>query len=278
MAHLALQAWAESGEWALPDPGTRLQERFDEVAAAHQTDPVRMPQGVVTRARLKTRAKQIAEIFSGANADIHSEVLLRDGRNNLFGIVDIVGHGSDGFIVDLKTGRDTSAKFSPAVEHQMTFYAHLFQAAYGKFPKYVIVFSLQRGPEEIQVSPSAVAALLDRIRAAQLSERTEARPEADTCRFCPRRMTCEPHWDAAPDWERPDAIEGTIDKIERSTSGTAALLIGGRWLTGVAEDRLPDSIAPGKFVRAVRVQLRSDGEPEEWAAGGTTLVRISPET
>lgn len=275
VAHLALQAWAESGEWSLPDPGSRLQERFDEVAAAHEADPVRMPQGVVTRARLKTRAKELAAILSGANADVRSELLLSDESNHLFGILDIAGGGSDGFIIDLKTGRDTSAEPSTAIEHQMTFYTHLFQSSYGTFPEHVIVFSLQRGPTEIQVAPSAVAALLDQIRAAQLTERTDARPEACTCRFCPKRMTCQPHWDEVPGWERPDAIEGTIGNIERSSSGTAALLIGGRWLTGIPENALPDGTAPGKFARAVRVRRRNDSEPEEWAAGSTTLIRIT---
>ncbi|KIP90349.1 hypothetical protein RU09_11425 [Microbacterium sp. MEJ108Y] len=234
-----------------------------------------MPQGVVTRARLKIRAKELAATLSGANADVRSELLLSDESNHLFGILDIAGAGSDGFIIDLKTGRDASAEPSPAIEHQMTFYAHLFQASYGTFPKNVIVFSLQRGPTEIQVAPSAVATLLDQIRAAQLTERTDARPEAYTCRFCPKRMTCQPHWDEVPGWERPDAIEGAIGNIERSSSGTAALLIGGRWLTGIPEKALPDGTAPGKFARAVRVRRRNDSEPEEWAAGSTTLIRIT---
>jgi CRISPR/Cas system-associated exonuclease Cas4 (RecB family) len=276
MAHLALQAWVESGELSLPDPGTRLQERFDEVTASHEADPVRLPQGVVTRARLKTRAKELAAILSGGSADVHSELLLSDESNHLFGILDIAGIGPDGFIVDFKTGRDASAESSPEIEHQLTFYAHLFKGTYGTFPERVIVFSLQRGPVEIQVTPSAVAALLDQVRTAQLTQRTIARPEANTCRFCPKRMTCQPQWDAVPGWERPDAIEGTIGNIERSSSGTAALLIGGRWLTGIPESALPGGTAPGKFARAVRVRRRSNSEPEEWAAGSTTLIRVTP--
>jgi hypothetical protein len=276
VAHLALQAWAESGEWSLPDPGTRLQERFDEVAAAHEVDPVRMPQGVVTRARLKTRARQLAAILSGASADVRSELLLSDESNHLFGILDIAGTGPNGFIIDFKTGRDASTESSSAIEHQMTFYAHLFETIYGTFPEHVIVFSLQRGPAEIQVTPSAVAALLEQIRAAQLTERAVTRPDAYTCRFCPKRMTCQPHWDAVPGWERPDAIEGTIGNIEHSSSGTAALLIGGRWLTGIPENAFPGGTALGKFARAVRVRRCNDSEPEEWSADRTTHIQITP--
>lgn len=57
LAHLALQVWAETGEWSQQDPGTRLQERFDEIAATHGVDLARTPQAIVTRARLRSRAK-----------------------------------------------------------------------------------------------------------------------------------------------------------------------------------------------------------------------------
>lgn len=276
VAHLALQAWAETGEWSHPDPGTRLQERFNEVATAHGADPARMPQAVVTRARLKSRGKELAAILVGvgASAAIRSELLLSDDRHHLFGILDIAATGPGGFIIDLKTGRDASAESSPAIEHQMTFYAHLFQSAYDMLPEQVIVFSLQRGPVEIEVTPSAIAVLLDQVRAAQLTERTVARPEADTCRFCPKRMTCQPHWDAVQDWDHPDAIEGAIGNIEHSSSGAAALLIGGQWVTGIPASVLPDGAAPGQFARAVRVRRRNDTTPEEWAASSTTRIRI----
>src|SRR5690606_13062530 len=128
VAHLALQAWAEAGEWTDADPGTRLQERFDEIAAAHGAEPARMPQAIATRARLKSRGKELAEILARAEGEIRSELLLRDNDQHLFGILDIAAPGLDGLIIDLKTGRDASAAPSPAVEHQMTFYAHLFQA------------------------------------------------------------------------------------------------------------------------------------------------------
>ncbi|WP_271986573.1 PD-(D/E)XK nuclease family protein [Pseudoclavibacter terrae] len=276
VAHLALQTWVERGEWSHPECATRLQERFDEVATEHKIDPVRMHQGAATRARLKTRASQLAAILSSTSSDIRSEVLLRDESNRLFGILDIAGTGSDGFIIDFKTGRDASPDSSTAIEHQMTFYAHLFQASYGTLPKRVIVFSLRQGPTEIQVTPSMVAVLLDQIRAANLTELTVARPGAHTCRFCPKRMTCQPHWDAVPGWERPDAIEGVLENIERSSSRTTTALIGGRWLTGIPESALPSATVPGKSLRAVRVRCRNDSDPAEWTAGNTTHIQVIP--
>lgn len=276
VAHLALQAWAETGEWSHPDPGTRLQERFNEVATAHGANPARMPHAVVTRARLKSRGKELTAILAGAGVAIRSELLLSDDGHHLFGILDIAATGPGGFIIDLKTGRDASAESSPAIEHQMTFYAHLFQSAYGVLPEHVIVFSLQRGPVEIEVTPSAIAVLLDQVRAAQLTERTVARPDADTCRFCAKRMTCQPHWDALPAWEHADALEGEIRNIERSSSGTVALLIGGQWLTGISASSLPDGAAPGQFARAVRVRRHNDSMPGQWTADRSSHIQVVP--
>lgn len=276
LAHLALQAWVESGAWYRPDPGTRLQELFDEVAVAHEANPGRMPRAVVTRARLKSRGTELAAILARAGAGIRSELLLSDESRHLFGILDIAAPAPGGLIVDLKTGSDASSEVSPAIEHQMTFYAHLFQTAYGALPERVIVFSLLRGLTEIQVTSAAVVSLLDQIRAAQLSEGAIARPQADTCRFCPKRMTCQPHWDAVPGWDSPDAIEGEIGNIEHSNSGLTALLIGTQWLTGLSAGALPDGVAPGQFARAVRIRQRNQSSPDEWTASRRSHVRIIP--
>lgn len=54
MAHLALQRGIEAEELSLAHPGKRLQDRFDEVAKAYESEPASMPQGIVTRARLQT--------------------------------------------------------------------------------------------------------------------------------------------------------------------------------------------------------------------------------
>ncbi|GAA2173479.1 hypothetical protein GCM10009784_07930 [Arthrobacter parietis] len=276
IAHLALQQWIENGEWRHEDPGIRLQGGFDEIAAARGIDLARMPQALITRARLKSRGRELSVILAGAESGIRTELLLTDEANRLFGILDVTAGGAEGLIIDLKTGRDASVE-SPAVKHQMTFYAHLFQVAYGVPPKHVIVFNLRQGPAEVKVAPSTITDLLDQIRTAQLMKRTLARPEADVCRYCMKRMTCEPHWKAVTAWDPPDAIEGTVSRIERSSSGVTALRIGGQWLTGITDSQLPDDVMPGRFVRAVRIRRRNDGTtPEEWAASSITEIRSLP--
>lgn len=277
VAHLALQHWIENGEWARKDPGTRLQGRFDEIVASRGIDIARMPRAVITRARLKSRGQELSAILADAGTGIRTELLLTDDGNHLFGILDVVAGGAEGLIIDLKTGREASAEPSQAIKHQMTFYAHLFQVTFGAPPKHVIVFNLQHGPTEIEVSPSAITNLLGQIRTAQHLARTLARPQPDVCRFCTKRMTCEPHWKAVAAWDPPDAIEGTIVSIERSSSGMVAVSIDGQWLTGIVGSHLPDDAKPGQFARAVRVRRRSPGtEPPEWAATCSTDIRVLP--
>lgn len=277
VAHLALQQWIENVEWAREDPGMRLQGCFDEIVASRGIDVARMPQAVITRARLKSRGKELSAILAGAGTGIRTELLLTDEVNHLFGILDVAAGGAEGLIIDLKTGRDAAAEPSPAIKHQMTFYAHLFQVTFGVLPKHVIVFNLQQGPAEIEVSPAAITNLLEDIRTARSMERNLARPQPDVCRFCTKRMTCEPHWKAVSVWDPLDAIEGIIVSIERSSSGMVAVSIDGQWLTGIVGSQLPDDARPGQFARAVRVRRRSPGmEPPEWAASSITEIRVLP--
>jgi hypothetical protein len=237
-----------------------------------------MRQGIVIRARLQTRGQTLSEILASAGSRPQSEVLLRDDDRCLFGILDIVSPEAGGLIIDLKTGRNASAALSPAIYHQMTFYAHLFQANFGVFPERVLVFSLQRGLVEIPVISSGIAPFLSKIHAAQLSDRITAYPHADVCRYCPKRVRCEPHWDAISAWDDADAIEGEVAAIEHSSSGTAAVQIGGQWLTGISATLLPSNLAPGQFARAVRVRRRRGNASGDWSASSSSRLHVLPES
>lgn len=275
LAHLALQAWAEAGEWKLHDPGTGLQERFDEAAASAGITLGALPQAVITRARLKARGSDLASLLAEADGRIRCEQLLTDEAAHLFGILDICVEGRNGLILDLKTGRNASAVPSPLILHQMTFYAHLFVATYGALPARTVVFSLQRGLIEIPVRARDVATLLSAVQKARQELNLPAVPAPEVCRFCTKRMICEPHWNALAAWPDADAIEGVVGKIERSTSGTIALLIAGKWLTGLAAKKLPADLQPGMLARAVRIRRHPDTTCEEWAATRLTEVQIA---
>lgn len=255
-----------------PQSGALLQERFDEAAVANGVDPTRMPQSAVTRARLKSRGAELARILEQVGGGVRSELLLRDDDRHLFGVLDIAGLGPRGLILDLKTGRDGTGTLSLAVKHQMTFYAHLYETSFGDLPERLVVFGLQRGAVDLSVTADGVSALLAAIRAAQESEEAEARPRDEACRYCPKRMTCQPHWDALSAWDSRDAVEGEISDIEHSTSGAAALLIDDQWVTGLPASLLPPQVEVGRRTRVIRVRRR--GDSNEWQAGRATKISV----
>lgn len=271
ITHLALQEWVQSAQWDGEDPGRRLQEIFDSVLSAHRINVAEMPRATMTRARLKTRGIELAGILTSASA-VLSEQLFVDETRNLFGIIDLVIPPPNGTIVDLKTGHLAAPEAAAAVKHQMTFYAHLYAEAYGQAPGRIITFSLRSGTNELSIDPSSVATLLDEIQAARTSSPDLAVPNEVVCRYCVRRMGCEPHWQDIQTWKTPDALEGALQRIEHASSGLTALLIGGQWLSGISASSLPNTMKTGAFVRAIRARQRQGGAHQEWIA--TTDTRI----
>lgn len=85
-------------------------------------------------------------------------------------------------------------------------------------------------------------------------------------------MECEPQWQDIQSWESPDALEGTLQRIEHASSGLTALLIGGQWLSGISASSLPITMKLGAFVRAIRARQGQGGAHHEWIA--TTDTRI----
>lgn len=270
IAHLALQEWVQSAQWGSEEPGNRLQEAFDSVLSAHRINAAEMPRATMTRARLKTRGIELAGILTSASA-VLSEQLLVDETRNLFGIIDLVIPPPNGTIVDLKTGHLAAPTTDAAVRHQMTFYAHLYAEAYGQAPGRIITFSLRTGTNELSIDPSSVATLLDEIQAARTSSPELAVPNEVVCRYCVRRMECGPHWQDIQTWKTPDALEGTLQRIEHASSGLTALLIGEQWLSGISACALPNTMKPGAFVRAIGARQRLGGA-QEWIA--TPYTRI----
>lgn len=263
LTHLALQAWIEARGWAQSDPAGSLIGMFDEAASTRGVDATRLAGATVARARLKARAPDLAGLVYGAT-DVRSEYSIRDDAQHLFGILDVVVLGGKGIFIDLKTGGHASTSAWSAMKHQMTFYAHLFRVAFGDLPEGVVIFDLMRGPSEFEVTSLAVDLLIEQILGARQSDVTIARPQPDVCRFCPKRIGCQPHWEAMREWDHPDAIEGVVEKVERSTSGLAALQIDGEWLTGIPERSLLTSDLVGRSVRVVRLRRTSVGGLHEW--------------
>jgi hypothetical protein len=286
IAHQAIQHWIKTGDWADPTGRhERLAAHFDAAAHDAQVDIAVLRDGRMTRARLTARADELAaeltELTSGG-ASITCEEPLSDPQRRLRGIPDIAVHGPRSAVIDFKTGRDATASLTERIRFQLLIYAHLYKCAHGRLPEIVEAFSFIHGPLKVLTDSSSVEEALNAITEARAQDPELARPAQAVCTFCTRRFVCEPHWDAVPTWDMPDAVEGRIVQIAHAKTGAVALLaetnLGSHWITNIPHDRLPAQAHVGSYVRVIHVHRSSTIDPQaatqEWRAGRLIEIRI----
>lgn len=276
LAHLAMGAWLESGAWLNDEPGRALQSAWDREALRWEIDAKRLRDSVITRSRLRSRGAELAGLLQAAGGSARSEVFLQDEVQMLFGQVDVVVDDPDkGAVVDLKTGVDGH---SEGVRTQLLIYAHLFRQNSGHLPGSLIAFSLVHGPVHIDFSHADIDELLARVQNAR-QQPALALPEPSGCRYCRRRLECEPHWEAATAWAEPDCVEGVVSKVEIAAAGLTAVRIdtasGEQWVTGLISSPQA-SLSHGANIRVTEVGGRGEGVEREWRATRLTRWTASP--
>lgn len=281
LAHLALGVWLEGGKWKDLDPGAALQAAWDAEAARWGINWRRLREGVVVRARLGSRGAELAQLVANAGTRARSEVFLTDDSTGIYGALDVMVDDGDGggAVIDLKSGRDVVGELDQAVRIQLLMYAHLFRAEHGELPATVVAFSLIRGALPIEFSVEEVDGLIERVGEVRAMEDPVASPDEVGCRYCSRRLICDPHWVAAKEWSKPDCVEGRLTKIERAAAGMTALRVdtatASEWVTNLDANQAAKVPAIGEHVRVVRIAQRRD---TEWVASPATRVapKLSP--
>lgn len=274
LAHLAMSAWLESGAWLDDEHGHELQQAWDREAKRWKVDAKRLPDSVMTRARLRSRGPELAAVLKSAGVAARSEVFLQDDLNMLYGQLDVVvDDPRGGAVVDLKTGNDAS---SEVVRTQLLIYAALFKQATEHFPNSLVAFSLLHGPVPIEFSQAEVDDVFGRVELAR-GQRGLAVPDPAGCKYCRRRLTCEPHWIAASTWGEPDCVEGPISKVETTAGGLTAVRVstaaGEQWVTGLTPPR-PHGLTEGHKIRVTEATPRGAGAEREWRANRSTRASI----
>ncbi|MEW2014368.1 MULTISPECIES: hypothetical protein [Microbacterium] len=175
----------------------------------------------------------------------------------------------------MKSGRDVVGTLDEAVRIQLLMYAHLFRAKYGKLPTTVAAFSLIRGAVPIEFSVEEVDELIERVHEVRAMKDAVASPDEVGCRYCSRRLRCDPHWVAAKEWPKPDCVEGRLTKIERAAAGMIALRVETptttEWVTNLDAHQATNLPAIGEHLRVVRISQRRH---TEWVA--STVTRVGP--
>lgn len=274
LAHLAMSAWLESGAWLDDEHGQRLQQAWDREAERWKVEAKRLPNSVMTRARLRSRGPELAAVLKSAGTTARSEVFLQDDVTMLYGQVDVVvDDPRGGAVVDLKTANDTN---SEGVRTQLLIYAALFKRESGHLPTSLVAFSLPNGPVQIEFSQAEVDDVLARVEVGR-AQRGLAVPDPAGCKYCRRRLICEPHWSAARTWADADCIEGLISKVETAAGGLTAVrvstAIGEQWVTGLTP-LPPHGLATGHKFRVTEVAGRGSGAEREWRANRSTRASV----
>lgn len=261
VAHRAVQLWIESDGYRDDHPRSRLSEAISGALTEFSGRPT--GEWPPTRARLLARASQLAERLLWGD-DVHAERELLDPIRRLRGTPDIVlMKPREAVVIDLKTPTSKEDSLPPWIVFQLTIYAYLVEQVHGILPTKVEVFRLNRGLMPLSVNSTSVEAALETVERAREGDTSVATPAPETCRYCRRRLDCQPHWDAAVCWPDADCVDGTIERVERAANGIAAIFLassrGPRWVSGVPGDLLTANA--GERVRLVRLR-RSDSNDD----------------
>jgi hypothetical protein len=290
LAHSALQRWIENGAWRSPAGDGQLAALFSSVAEEHGVDFTKVPDGRMTAARLRHRAPELREVLCGLGdrGNAECEVTLYDDDRRLWGTVDVLISSPRGpVVVDLKSGGDAaSAALPTAIAVQLWMYAALVERCRDARPRWLGVYSLRRGMREIAPPREGLPNFLlslDDVRAAWVSGDRAALPTRDHCRYCRRRLDCQPHWDELTQWPAPDGVEGRLLRIQKAANGRTAVRLataaGEAWVTDLRTPFAGGTVGQG--LRLVRVHPRRgpDGEPDltRWRAGDESAVHVVEE-
>ncbi|MGY1709126.1 PD-(D/E)XK nuclease family protein [Geodermatophilus sp. SYSU D00758] len=287
MAHVALQRWIGTGFWRSPAGDSELARLFVSVAEERGVDYANVPDGRMTAARLRHRAPGLREFMCqfGGQPSAECEVTLYDDDRRLWGTVDVLLSSPRGpVVVDLKSGGDGAITPLPtSIAVQLWLYAALVERCRGGQLQWLGIYSLRRGMREVELPREGLATLLhelDSNRAAWSLGNRPAMPTREHCRYCRRRVDCQPHWDALSMWSAPDGVEGRLLAVQKATNGRTAVRLATAadeaWVTDL---RTPiTGSAVGQGLRLVRVQPRRgpDGEPDltRWRAGEESEIHV----
>lgn len=284
IAHLALHNWFSGGRWRQDPDGKELLAVFDATALAAGIDINEIPRGRITRSRTKFRARALWDLLLEAEPDVKvlSELQLEDCERRIRGTLDILVHGPDSLrVIDMKTNAVTTPNgtVSPQVTFQLMIYAALVESNYGHLPDTVEAFSLTDGHHVMRVHETDLAEVRANVRAAQeawMSGNRLAEPEEATCKFCPRRLECAPHWEVPRVAGMLDSVEGKVMRIVRSADALVSLLLetadGERWLNGLRygpEEKV--AALTGRRIRAIHIFESTQVAPHDRDANTSSL-------
>lgn len=235
-AHSVAELVAKRSDWPVDstDRRTELEGAWDDRINAGATrlaeawspaeppPPAEWPSFQLTRSRTLRRAdraiaaRQVEPVGErvrgerGSGRVMGVEVELQDNASRLYGRADRVDRVDGSYrVVDLKTGMHQDEPKKEQLR-QLLLYAVLVHRTSGEWPSEIaienasgeqFVLPLDRGEAEGALAEVVKAVASFNAQSSSGSGAFAASPDADTCRWCPYRTSCDEYWrDLRADW------------------------------------------------------------------------------
>lgn len=277
IAHRALERWVRDGLWQPDKDGIMLRLVYEEEGRKSTGNVNVQPGGRLLGLRLKNLGKLLRDKLSAAGPDqVFPELMVDDHVSHIRGVIDLlIVEDHVLHIYDYKTGRSAfteEGRIADSVRTQLVAYGIMLSRGNPGRQLRLSVVSPQRGIIDVAYDARQAAAIESRV--AEFQELTDsqrdqrASPNEDCCRFCPRRLRCDPHWEAAENEGWTDLIEGEVINVRRSESGQFAVAVKAHgtvsWILNLdpalvpaAPERLPPRL------RGVRLKpVRAEGSKD----------------
>jgi RecB family exonuclease len=306
VAHAIAEIARARRDWPQdPDPlRARIEACWDEeitrgftrLAAAwnpaQPPPPEEWPGYQLTRARTLRRPlkllteRRAVERKQTPSRDVEVEVELHDSTTGLFGRADRIEQDRDSTrIIDLKTGLSQGDP-TEAQHRQLLLYAVLVQRNTGTWPHEIAIENASGQQTALPLDPSAAIAALDEVtRAVDLynthlnagAEHTTANPTAESCRWCPFRVLCQPYWTLlTSSWRHQDLLGTIVESGDTPRGVYAHVQIESP--TDLSDRRINikalPTTPPSSAHRIAAVDLATHVDATDTTARWNTLVRL----
>lgn len=237
ICHQVMDTGIRSGAWKQPQWRPALERYWDEAVSAliariavdghpaAKVSPERWPGFELKRARLLNLFGRVRDalVTLPLNAEVMTEVDLQTADGVLRGRADlIVRSPTEHFLIDYKTGGVFDA-IGAVREHylsQLQLYACLEFEVSGTWPNNARLYPLDGPPVEIEVNPTACAAVAAEARRLikafdEHAGNQPASPSTEHCRQCDYACHCDAFWQAIDNTWNPSllALRGSAGPV-----------------------------------------------------------------
>lgn len=253
IAHRALEGWVREGLWKEDADGTMLRHAYEHEGCKSGKDVNMQPGGRLLGVRIKNVGKSMRDRLAAVRADqVFAEHSAEDDYSRIRGVMDLlIVEDHVVHVYDYKTGRSAvtdEGRVADFVRTQLVAYGIILSRLYPKRQLRLSVVSPVRGiidvPWDAKLASQIKSRILEFQQLTESQRDPHASPEEDSCRFCPRRLHCAPHWQTATSSGWTDLAEGEIIDVRRSDSGQFVIAIkttdSVSWILNVAPEDVPD--------------------------------------